>query len=57
MPDWLKFFDKTIAEIHNELTIVLSAPGCREGWLQGEFFRAGRDYDLKVNTYPFAAHR
>jgi hypothetical protein len=53
MPDWLRFFDQTLAQIHRELAVVLDAPGCREGWLQGEFFRAGRKYDLAVNTYPF----
>jgi hypothetical protein len=49
--DWLKFFVKTIGDIKNPLSVVLSASGCREGWLQGEIFRAGRKYDLRVNEF------
>ena len=29
----------------------MRSPCCREGWLQGELFRAGRDLDLRVNEY------
>src|SRR5262245_25875511 len=51
MPDWMTFFADTIAALHEPLSVVLQASGCREGWLQGELFRAGRRYDLRVNEY------
>jgi hypothetical protein len=57
MPDWLKFFVKTIGEIKEPLAYVLNASGCREGWLQGEFFRAGKKYNLRVNEYALGNWR
>ncbi len=51
MTDWLQFFAVTIEQIHEPLSTVLAASGCREGWLQGELFRAGREHDLRVNEY------
>src|SRR5262249_32867026 len=48
--DWLKFFGKTICRVQENLSVVLEAPGCREGWLQGEFYLAGRKHGLRVNT-------
>jgi len=49
MPNWLTFFVDTIEAINAPLAVVLKASGCREGWLQGELYRAGREYDLRVN--------
>jgi hypothetical protein len=51
MPNWLKFFETTIKAIREPLSVVITASGCREGWLQGELFRAGRRYDLRVNEH------
>src|SRR5580693_5967018 len=51
MIDWLKFFIETLESIHDQLAVVLMASGCREGWLQGELFRAGREHNLRVNEY------
>src|SRR5690349_2094007 len=51
MTDWLTFFVNTIEAIREPLSVVLTASGCREGWLQGELFRAGREYDLRVNEH------
>jgi hypothetical protein len=51
MPNWLRFFADTIERIQEPLSIVLGASGCREGWLQGELFRAGREHDLRVNEF------
>lgn len=51
MVDWLTFFTELIAAIHQPLAVVLGASGCREGWLQAEVFRAGRQYDVRVNEY------
>lgn len=51
MTEWLTFFTETIAAIREPLSVVLTASGCREGWLQGELYRAGRDHDLRVNEY------
>lgn len=52
MTDWLSFFEQTIERIRDPLSTVLLASGCREGWLQAEFFRAGRSLNLRVNEYP-----
>jgi len=51
MIDWLRFFEDSIAVIHDQLAAILGASGCREGWLQGELFRAGHQYHLRVNEY------
>jgi hypothetical protein len=56
-PDWMKFFVQTIDAIHEPLAVVLTASGCREGWLQGELYRAGRDYDLGVNEYSLGSRQ
>lgn len=39
---FLDFFDFSAESIGS----VLNAWGCREGWLQGEFYRAGGDGDF-----------
>jgi hypothetical protein len=51
MIDWLTFFVLTIEAIQKPLSEVLQASGCREGWLQGELFRAGQKHNLRVNEY------
>jgi hypothetical protein len=51
MIDWLTFFVQTIDAVHEPFSVILTASGCREGWLQGELFRAGRRHDLRVNEY------
>ena len=51
MNDWLEFFEHTITTIQEQLSVVLDASGCREGWLQGEFFRAGVSRQLQVNRH------
>ncbi|MCI0365518.1 MAG: hypothetical protein L0219_16770 [Phycisphaerales bacterium] len=51
MIDWLAFFADAIAAVQDPLAVVLRATGCREGWLQGELFRAGREHGLRVNDY------
>ena len=56
-PDWMKFFVQTVDAIHGPLAVVLNASGCREGWLQGELYRAGRDYDLRVNAYSLGSRQ
>jgi hypothetical protein len=45
---FLDFFDYSAESIG----VVVSARGCREGWLQGELYRAGRRRGLRVNEYP-----
>ena len=57
MTDWLHFFVQAIESIHEPLSVVLRASGCREGWLQGELFRAGRAYDLRVNEYSLGGRQ
>lgn len=51
IPDWIAFFVNTIEAIQDPLSVILHASGCREGWLQGELFRAGRQYGVRVNEY------
>jgi hypothetical protein len=57
MPDWLRFFSSTIEAIREPLSVILNASGCREGWLQGEMFRAGRAFDLRVNEYALGGRQ
>jgi hypothetical protein len=47
--NWMRFFEDSIGAIHESLAYVLTASACREGWLQGELYLAGREYGLKVN--------
>jgi hypothetical protein len=56
-PDWIRFFTDTIDAIHEPLAVVLTASGCREGWLQGELYRAGRAYDVRVNEYSLGSRQ
>jgi len=55
--DWMNFFVSSIDAIHERLAVVVTATGCREGWLQGELFLAGRRYDLRVNECQLGNHR
>lgn len=57
MTDWLAFFVQAIEAVHEPLSVVLTASGCREGWLQGELFRAGRQYNLRVNEYALGGRQ
>jgi len=48
--DWMGFFADAVDKIHKDLAeVVVNAAGCREGWLQGELFLAGRERGLRVN--------
>jgi hypothetical protein len=49
---WPEFFLSVFDTRANALAEVLSARGCREGWLQAEFFRAVRVRGVQVNAYP-----
>ena len=57
MHDWLNFFASTIEAVQEPLSIILTASGCREGWLQGELYRAGRQYDLRVNEHALGGRQ
>jgi hypothetical protein len=57
MHNWIKFFASTIESIQEPLTTILAASGCREGWIQGELFRAGRPFDVRVNEYALGGRR
>ena len=54
---WLRFFDTFFRDTRESLAVVLKASGCREGWLQGELFRAGRARDLRVNEFDLGDRR
>lgn len=57
MINWRGFLVETIGSISEPLSIVLNASGCREGWLQGELYRAGRKHGLCVNEYPLGGQK
>lgn len=48
--DWLAHFEQFFLHIATPLAVVLDADGCREGWLQGEFYRYGRRHGPKLST-------
>ncbi len=50
---WIDLIEQVFDSIREPLSIVLNATGCREGWLQGEFYRhlIERDKDFRVNEY------
>lgn len=49
----LDFFDYSAESIG----VVVNAWGCREGWLQGEMYRAGWRRGLQVNNYPLGGNK
>ena len=53
----MQFFDSFFRDTRESLAVVLNASGCREAWLQGELFRAGRSRDLRVNEFGLGARR
>lgn len=57
MTDWAAFFVDAIEAIHEPFSVVLTVSGCREGWLQGELYRAGRPYNLRVNEHRLGEHQ
>ncbi|HEV3143945.1 MAG TPA: hypothetical protein VGZ47_08690 [Gemmataceae bacterium] len=50
---FLEFFDCSAETI----SVVLDAWGCREGWLQGELYRAGWRRGLRVNEYSLGGSK
>lgn len=50
---FLDFFDYSAESIG----VVVYAWGCREGWLQGELYRAGWRRGLRVNEYPLGGNK
>jgi hypothetical protein len=50
---FLDFFDYSAESIG----VVMCAWGCREGWLQGELYRAGWRRGLRVNEYPLGGNK
>ncbi len=53
---WIDLFEQVFNSIAEPLSVVLNATGCREGWLQGEFYRhlIERDKDFMVNEFEIA---
>lgn len=53
---WVNKFKKVFDSLEKEFAEVLKAYRCREGWLQGEFFRRlkNKSNDFSVNDYPIA---
>ena len=47
MQTWPQFFTEFFDHSEAALSVVLNASGCREGWIQGEFFRFGQDRRLR----------
>ena len=52
--EWTDLFEEVFDSVRESLPVVLNAAGCREGWLQGEFYRRliGRNTCFPVNTFP-----
>lgn len=50
---FLDFFDYSAESIG----VVVYARGCREGWLQGEMYRAGWRRGLRVNEYSLGGNK
>jgi hypothetical protein len=48
--DWLAYFEQFFRERAEPLAQILDADGCREGWLQGEFFLHGRHNKTGLQT-------
>jgi hypothetical protein len=46
---WPYRFLELFSEIEDPLAVVLKADGCRENWLQGEFFRRFHEDGLRTN--------
>ena len=57
MHTWTSFLIEFFDNIQDALSEVLNASGCREGWLQGEFFRYGAERDLRVNEYSLGGQK
>ncbi len=53
---WIGEIEAVFDSIESEFAIVLDAAGCREGWLQGEFFHRlnQRDGTFRVNWFQLA---
>src|SRR5258708_4332105 len=56
-PMWEQFFLDFFDASAESIGVVLDAWGCREGWLQGELYRAGRRRGLRVNQYSLGGNR
>lgn len=54
---WEQFFLDFFDYAAESLGVVLNAWGCREGWLQGELYRAGRRRGLRVNEFALGGNR
>lgn len=54
---WEQFFVDFFDFSAESVGVVVHASGCREGWLQGELYRAGWRRGLKVNEYPFGRNQ
>lgn len=48
---WVSVFCGIFDKIHKELGVVLRAGGCREGWLQGEFYRRSLESIITNSSY------
>lgn len=48
--DWLDFFEEFFTQRAESIAVIADAAGCREGWLQGEFFLCGRQMMLRTNA-------
>jgi hypothetical protein len=61
LPLWQGFWIRAFGNMAPRLADVLKANGCREGWVQGEFFRLAGKYAapclLHVNTRPPSGSR
>ena len=57
MQTWTEYFTAFFDQSEAARGVVLNASGCREGWIQGEFFRFGQGRRLRVNEYPLGGNK
>jgi len=50
--DWFTYFKDFFSRHTDRLEALFDAAGCREGWLQGEFFIDGQELQIKTNATP-----
>lgn len=54
---WEQFFLDFFDYAAESIGVVVYASGCREGWLQGELYRAGWRRGLRANEFPLGGNQ
>lgn len=54
---WANQFRQFFLKRGDDIATVMRVSGCREGWLQGELYRAFHHQKLALNSYPLGRRR